>query len=287
VAEECTKLFTELTGVTCEIVYGGGGELMARVSAESAHPLGDVVEGVTAEVLQPYSQYIELYKLQVAQSLLTEEIPSDGLYAPGDVSVLAVLVNTNLLKESDYPKTWKDLSDPKYKGKIAFADPSASSSAYLQLCTMEQLYGWDFIKEFYKNLDGKILSGSSAVHKGVADGEYALGLSCENYGAKYIAASAPVAIVYPEDGTMKTKGGAAIVKGCPNMDNAKAYVEFTCSKEYSDIMAKYYRRGPRVDATLPAGLPKISEIKFMNYDYEAAGKREDILNNWNNVLKGD
>lgn len=286
VTEDMVALFTEMTGVTCEVLYGGGGELMARIAAEGANPLGDVVVGATAEVVLPYAEYLEPYKVTTDPTLLSQEGDSNGIYSPGGTNILVFMVNTNLLKEEDYPKTWKDLTDEKYFGQIAFSDPSASSSAYLQINVMQQLYGWDFLKEFYKNLDGKILGSSSTVPKATADGEYAIALTIENNAADYLDANAPVAVIYPEDGTMKTQGGAAIIKGAKNLENAKAYIEFTCTQEASKISAKYNRRGARNDVPLSNILPMMSEIKFMDYDYDLAADRETMLKGWNDVLTG-
>ena len=97
--------------------------------------------------------------------------------------------------------------NPALRGRIAMADPSKSSSAYEHLINM--LYamgqgdpdkGWDYVEKFCRNLGGKLLSGSSAVYKGVADGEYAVGCTFEEGGAKYVSYGAPVKLIYMPNG---------------------------------------------------------------------------------------
>ena len=87
-----------------------------------------------------------------------------------------------------------DLLNPALKGQIAFNDPTTSSSSFEQLVNM--LYamgdgnpenGWDYVEKLYANLDGKLLGTSSAVYKGVADGEYTVGLTFESAAANYIS----------------------------------------------------------------------------------------------------
>ena len=108
------------------------------------------------------------------------------------------MYNKNLVSEADAPKGWKDLLNPKWKGKIAFADPAKSGSAYTLLCTMITAFGkddgkgWEFIKALYANLDGKIQGSSSNSYKMVADGEYCIGLTQEKSVQNYLIAGANV-----------------------------------------------------------------------------------------------
>lgn len=85
---------------------------------------------------------------------------------------------------------FEDLLNPELKGTIAFGDPVNSSSAFQSLLAM--LYGmgkdgdplsdqaWDYVDQFIANLDGKMCNSSSQVYKGVAEGEYVVGLTWED-----------------------------------------------------------------------------------------------------------
>ena len=286
ISEEYFNAFTELTGVKVDVVYGGGGELLARVAAEAENPMCDVLIGATSDNLSRYTDYFQKYKLesvtpeQIGATELKEDYWTNG--AGGNVMIM--MVNTDLLDEADYPTTWKDLVDEKYFGKIAFADPTASSSAYIHLNCMMQLYGWDFVEKFYQNLDGKMINSSSTVPKVCADGEYAIALTIENYGADYTAAGSNIKVIYPEDGTMRTAGGSVIIKGCKNPENAKLFVEFMYSKAASEINVSFNRRCNRTDVALPAGLANFNDIYFFDYDYELAGDSEPILEKWNEIV---
>lgn len=286
ISEAYFAAFTELTGVKVDVVYGGGGELLARVAAEAENPLCDVLIGATSDNLSRYTDYFQKYKLesvtadQIGATELTEDYWTNG--AGGNVMIM--MVNTDLLDEADYPTTWKDLIDEKYFGKIAFADPTASSSAYIHLNCMMQLYGWDFVEKFYQNLDGKMINSSSTVPKVCADGEYAIALTIENYGAEYTAAGSNIKVIYPEDGTMRTAGGSVIIKNCKNPENAKLFVEFMYSKAVSEINVSFNRRCSRTDVALPAGLANFNDIYFFDYDYELAGDSEPILEKWNEIV---
>lgn len=286
ISEDYFAAFTELTGVKVDVVYGGGGELLSRIAAESENPLCDVLIGATSDNLTRYTEYFEPYKLEsVTPDVLGLEVLESDYWTDGPGgNVMIMMVNTDLLDEADYPTSWADLTDEKYFGQIAFSDPASSSSAYIHLNCMLQLYGWDFVEKFYQNLDGKMISSSSTVPKVCADGEYAIALTIENYGADYTAAGSNIKVIYPKDGTMRTAGGSVIMKNCKNPQNAKLFCEFMYSKAAAEINVSYNRRCERTDVELPAGLANFNEIYFFDYDYEMAGDSAPILEKWNEIV---
>ena len=179
-------------------------------------------------------------------------------------------------------KTYEDLLNPALKGKIAFADPSKSSSSYEHLINM--LYamgkgdpdkGWDYVEKLAKNLDGKLLSGSSAVYKGVADGEYAVGLTFEEGGAKYVADGAPVKLVYMKEGVISKPDGIYIIKNAKHMENAKKFIDFITSKEAQTLITqKLHRRSVRDDVAAPVGLLPKTEINSILDNEEVVNKNK-------------
>ena len=86
--------------------------------------------------------------------------------------------------------------------------------------------GWAYVEKLCGNLDGKLLSGSSAVYKGVADGEYIVGLTFEEGSAKYVADGAPVKLVYMKEGVISKPDGIYIIKNAKHMENAKKFIDF-------------------------------------------------------------
>ena len=86
--------------------------------------------------------------------------------------------------------------------------------------------GWAYVEKLCGNLDGKLLSGSSAVYKCVADGEYTVGLTFEEGGAKYVADGAPVKLVYMKEGVISKPDGIYIIKNAKHMENAKKFIDF-------------------------------------------------------------
>lgn len=288
------KEFQEETGIEVDIVAAGTGELLKRVESEAKNPLGDVLWGGGAESLAAFNEYFESYESPELENIDEHYYDADFKWIGESPLPMVIMYNTNLVDEKDVPKSWTDLTNEAFKGQIAMADPAKSGSAYTILATMIQAHdskeaGWDFIADFYKNLDDKILTSSSAVYKGVADGEYAVGLTLEKEAIKYVLSGSPVKIVYPEDGTSAIPDGIAVIKGAKNEENAKKFVDFALSKNTQTIMSeKLSRRSIRKDGPAPEGLPNLDEIKLVDYDFDwVSGNKEEILNQWKQIVISD
>jgi iron(III) transport system substrate-binding protein len=170
-----------------------------------------------------------------------------------------------------------DLADPKWKGKVCSATPDKSGSAYMQLNNVLLAYkdnGWDVYKKLLANFF--ISTSSGAVPKFVNDGEAAIGITLEDNAFRYVQGGGPVKIVYPEDGAIAAPDGIAIVKGAPHPDAAKVFVDWCLSKSAQDfLVAKMFRRTVRVDGANPPGLPALSKIKTLPYNFADAARNKD------------
>ncbi len=288
------KEFQEKTGITVDVVAAGTGELLKRIEAESGSPLCDVFWGGGADSLAAYSKYFDKFTPTDIDSIDKTYVSTDGLWTGESPLPMVLMYNKKLVGESDVPKGWGDLINAKFKGKIAYADPAKSGSSYTILCTMLTAFGkddgkgWDFIKKFVSNLDGKILGSSGDVYKKVSDGEYSVGLTLEKEAIKYVQAGADVGIVYPSEGTSAVPDGIAIVKGCKNKENAETFMNFVLSKECQTMMANdFARRGVRLDTDPPKGVPVMKDIKLVNYDFSwASSQKEQIMEKWKDVIVG-
>ncbi len=277
--EPIVKKFEAVTGIQTEVVAAGTGELLKRVEAEAANPLTDVMWGGTLSVLEPSKKFFETYQSPEAASFVDEAKDPDGKITGFTLVPSVLMVNTKLIGNIKV-EGYQDLLNPALKGKIAFADPSKSSSSFEHVVKM--LYamgkgdpekGWAFVQELAKNLDGKLLSGSSAVYKGVADGEYTVGLTFEEGAATYVKSKAPVKIVYMNEGVISKADGTAIVKGAKNLENAKKFVDFVSSKETQTmIAAQLNRRSVRKDVPPGEGLMPLPQIKLIKDNTEVVNK---------------
>lgn len=289
-----TNGFTKKTGIKVNLVVAGTGELLKRIQAESENPLGDVIFGGGAESLNSYKKYFAPYRSTNHNNIDPLFRDPEDKWFGFAVLPMVMIYNTDLVTKKEAPASWNDLIDPKWNGKIAMASPVKSGSAYTITATLLTAFGkdsetgFDFVKKFIANLDGKVLGGSSAVPKGVVDKEYYIGLTLESSAVKYKNAGGHIEIAYPSEGTSVVADGAALIKGATNEENAKLFLDYIGSKEVQEILAtKFNIRGVRTDVALPKGLGPISDIKLLDYDFDWASKsKKDIVKRWKNIVSG-
>lgn len=265
--------FEAQTGIKVEIVSAGTGELLKRIEAESEKPLADIQCGGGPAVVLPYAEYFEPYTSVNEDSQLDSCKNVDGVITGYNVLPLCMVVNTNLIGDVEI-NGYEDLLQPELKGKIAFVDPAQSATGLQHLTNMlavmgdgDEEKGWAYVEQFVDNLDGKLGSSSSGVGKGVADGEYVVGLTHEGYATDLVNDGYPVKAVYPEEGLVVVTGTLQIVKNCNNLENAKKFVDFITSKEIQTAAAEtLHARGTNKEAPAPEGLPDISEMNVIVED---------------------
>ncbi|MEI0557481.1 ABC transporter substrate-binding protein [Brachyspira intermedia] len=276
-------------GINVDIIAAGVGELLKRVESEKDNPLGDILWGGSLNTVKPKVELFENYTTTNEASIADAYKNVEGAITRFTAIPSVIMVNTNLAGNIKI-EGYEDLLNPALKGKIAFADPSASSSSFEHLVNM--LYamgngdpekGWDYVQKLCANLDGKLLSGSSAVYKGVADGEYTVGLTFEEGGANYVSAGSPVKLVYMKEGVIIKPDGIYIIKNAKNLENAKKFVDYATSYEaQKTINDKLNRRSVRNDLPPSAILQSVDTINVITDDEAVVDQNKQ---NWLNKFK--
>jgi iron(III) transport system substrate-binding protein len=265
--------FTKETGIAVQPVEAGSGVLVKRMSSEKERPQGDIIWGISRSLLQSNAALFAPYRSKNVDAVPAEYRDPNDLWIGNNLHLLVLLQNTKLVPEGQGPKSWDDLLDPKWKGKIAFTDPANSGSAYTNVTLLAQLWGnndaaWEKVTKLFANM--KVLNKSSLVFSGVGNGEYPIGISLEYAGYIWASNGAPIKTIYPTDGTVVAMEGVGIIKGGPNPESAKVFVDFINRKDTREmIFAKTFRRPARQDldfTKLPGSMPALSTIKLATYD---------------------
>ena len=264
--------FEERTGTRVYVKTGGTGELL-RMVEQQEEPRCDIFWGGSLSTTIPKAELFSPYT-SVNEGMVQPEFRNRQGNMTRFTDIPSVLmVNTNLI--GDIPvEGYQDLLRPELKGKIAMCDPATSSSAYEHLINM--LYamgegdpeaGWDYVRAFCENLDGKLLGGSSQVYRGVAEGRFAVGLTFEEGAAHYVAAGGPVKLVYMKEGVVSTPDCVCIVKGSRHMEQAREFVDFVTGKDAQTVISgSLDRRSVRIDVEEPDYLPDKSQIHMIQAD---------------------
>lgn len=196
-----------------------------------------------------------------------------------------LIVNTKLVPEADRPTSLLDLTDRKWKGKVAIAKPQFGTTATQAACLFEVL-GPEAAKTFYRGLkanDVQVVPGNKQSARGVANGDFAVGLTDTDDALIELNAGKPVALVFPDAtghpahrrlGVLYIPNTVAVIKGCPNPDGAKRLVDHLMRPETEAKLATgggfQIPLNPRATADLPAALVTPSQVKVMTVDWDRA-----------------
>lgn len=282
--------FEEKYDVDVELVGLGTGELITRIQAEAENPQADILWGGVVESYIPISDYLDSYESPEIPNLVDGAWDADTFkWYAFDLEPMVMIYNKSMVETA--PTRWDDLLKEEYKGNIATADPVQSSSAFGVIQSIIAAYGqeddggYEFLAKLVPQLDGKMTSGSSAVYKGVADGEYAIGLTYEEAALKYIDSGADIDVVYPEEGTGILISPVAIVKGAPNLENAKLFVDYVIGQEAQSQLAGVFRRTSRKDIELPDTFTSTDSIPKANYSTDWVVEHTEEFNTiWEDLI---
>jgi iron(III) transport system substrate-binding protein len=198
-----------------------------------------------------------------------------------------LIVNTKLVAEGERPASIYDLADPKWKGKVGIARPTAGTTASHAACLFAAL-GEEKAKEFFRGLranDVQILGGNKQVAVNVASGRIAFGLTDTDDAMIEIERAGPVTIVYPDRqpdqlGTLFIPNTLAIVRGCPHPEQAKNLIDYLLSPGVEEKLAlgpsAQIPLNPTVKAELRVETPRT--VKAMVVDFAAATRQWDAAN---------
>ena len=276
--------------INVEVIAAGTGELTQRIAAEAENPQGDVLWGGGADTLAGFPDLFQPFVSEHDDVIGDAYKDADDLWIGESPLPMVFIYNKTLIDEADVPKTWEDLCNENLKGKIAYANPAKSGSAYTQLCTM--LFsqptldeGWALVDKFIDNLDGKLQDGSSACHKYVASGEYTIGVTLEKSAVLY-ADNPDIGFVYPEKNSA-VPDGISLVKNCPNQENAELFINFVLGLECQKDQNENWKRRPVRSDLPPVGLCELSELDLGDYDFAyAATEKANIIEKWNDLTVG-
>jgi iron(III) transport system substrate-binding protein len=265
------------------------GVITARILAEKASPKADIILALAASSLLLFKKegLLETYQPVGAETLKPQFKSADGSYTGMDAFLGVVCYNTveGSKAGTTAPKSYKDLLDPKFKGRLVMPHPTSSGTGYLMVAAwlqgMGETEGWKFMDGLHENMAVYTHSGSAPCVQ-AAKGERLAGLGFDMRGAKEKTNGAPIDIILPSEGAGWDMEASSIIKGTKNLAVAKKVMDWVASKPANELFSKYYALVAHNDVkNLPQNYPVDAEVKMAKIDLEKmANDREAILKEW-------
>jgi iron(III) transport system substrate-binding protein len=195
-----------------------------------------------------------------------------------------LMVNTDMVK--DDLRSFRDLLDPKWKGKISFLDPSRSGTGSNQVAILYEQFGEDFVKKLFidqepmitrerRQLTDALIRGAHPISFGAEDGEI----------ERLMAEGMPVKVIYSlEDMAGSISGGNMIglLDRAPHPNAARVFVNWMASKEGGEIYGRALKMvSARTDIDSASYMPPevipqpgVKYFDVYDYNFTVTGKEE-------------
>jgi iron(III) transport system substrate-binding protein len=283
-AEKVARAFeAKYPGVAVRVERTGAERVFQRIGQEYASRIYavDVVNSSDAAhlivwkrdgILAPYVTE------DMAKHYPADHKDPDGQFASFRVFLCPVGYNTNLVKKEDAPKSFADLLDPKWTGKIVKAHPSYSGTILTATYQMSRDIGWSYFEKLAKQKIMQVQSASDPPKK-LALGERAIMADGIEYGMFQLKETGrPVELVYPSEGTPLIIGPNAIFKNAPNPNAARLLQSYMFSPECQQLIvdAGGMRSAHALVKEKPGRTP-LKDIKLMKDDPVAVEKQSEAI----------
>jgi iron(III) transport system substrate-binding protein len=293
VAERIARAFeTKYPGIDVRVERSGGERIFQRIGQEYASKIHavDVVNSSDAAhfivwkrdgILAPYVPE------DVAEHYPAEHKDPDGLHASWRIWLCVIGYNTKLVKADEAPKSFADLLDPKWAGKMVKAHPGYSGTIMTATFQMARDLGWSYFEKLAQQKVMQVQSSADPPKK-LALGERAVMADGNEYNLVQLKEKGePVEIVYPAEGTPIIIGPSGVMKDAPNPNAARLLQCFMFSTECQQLMVDF--GGLRSFHALvkdPATRRPLSSIKLMKDDAAAVEQQaEDIKARYTKYFK--
>jgi iron(III) transport system substrate-binding protein len=273
VGEKLGKAFeAQYPGMQVQIERSGSERLFQRIDQEFASNIraADVVNSSDASHFITWKKngWLAPFVTQdIAQHFLAEYRDPDGMSATTRIYLSSIAYNTNLVKPDDAPKSFADLLDPKWAGKMVKGHPAYSGTIMTATFQPVREFGWDYYEKLSKQRVMQVQSSTDPPKK-LALGERAVMADGNEYNVVLLKeAGQPVEPVYPTEGTPTVSGPTGIFANAPHPNAARLFQAWLHTREtqqfFIDFSAQY---SVHAQVQSKPGRRKISDVKLMKED---------------------
>ena len=276
VGEKLGKAFeAQYPGIALQIERSGSERLFQRVDQEFASNIraADVINSSDASHFISWKKngwLAPFVSEDIAQHFRPEFRDPDGMSATSRIYLSSIAYNTNLVKPEDAPKSFADMLDTKWAGKMVKGHPAYSGTIMTATFQIVRELGWEYFEKLSKQRVMQVQSSTDPPKK-LALGERAVMADGNEYGVVLLKeAGQPIEPVYPSEGSPTISGPTGIFATAPHPNAARLFQAWLHTREtqqfYTDCTAQY---SAHAQVQSKPGRRKISDIKLMKED--AAG----------------
>jgi iron(III) transport system substrate-binding protein len=275
-AETLSKAFeAKFPGIQVKVERSGSERVYQRIAQEYSSKIAavDFVNSADAAHALAWKKdglLMAYMPEDVAKHFTPGTFDPEGYYATHRVHLSAIAYNTTMVKPEDAPKSYADLLDPKWIGRMVKGNPNYSGTIMTATFQMARDLGWEYFEKLAKMKVMQVQSSTDPPKK-IALGERAVMVDGGHYNVmQHKEKGAPLELVFPTEGCPYVSNPSAIFKAAPHPNAAKLMHNWMMSGEGQERMfdATYSFTMHRGVKPKP-GFKSLKDIKTMKEDPEA------------------
>jgi iron(III) transport system substrate-binding protein len=293
VAERLGKAFeAKYPGIAVRVERSGAERIYQRIAQEQ----GSGINAVDVANSTDPAHYLDWKKSgwlapyvpdDVAKYFPADQFDPDGMYATSCAWLEAIGYNTDLVKREDAPKSYADLLDPKWQGKIVKGHPGYSGAIMTATFILVRDLGWPYLEKLSQQ---KVMQVQSAADppKKILLGERAVMADGNDYNLVLLRDQGrPVEPVYPTEGSPLIIVPSGIFQSAPNPNAARLFQSFFLGAETQQMLVDDYALRSFHAQVKEKGTRKpLSEIKLLKAPAaEVLAQSEDIKARYSKLFK--
>jgi len=284
VAEKFAKAFeAKYPGITVRVERSGAERVFQRIGQEMGSRIyaADVVNSADAAhfIVWRREGWLAPYlPEEVARHFAAEHYDPDGLFVTTRIWLSSLGYNTTLVKPQDAPKSYADLLDPKWTGKMVKAPPAYSGTIMTATFQIARELGWGYLERLAKQRIMQVQSSTDPPKK-LALGERMVMADGNDYNLIQLREQGQaVEVIYPAEGTPLVTGPSGVFKSAPNPNAARLFQNWLHSVEAQQLLVDFAaQHSPHALVKEKPGRKKLSEIKLFKDDPAGVEKASEEI----------
>lgn len=273
VGEKLGKAFeAAYPGISVQIERSGSERLFQRIDQEFGSGIRavDVVNSADASHFIPWKKngwLMPFVPEDVARHFPENYRDPDGMSVTTRLWLSSIACNTNLVKAEDAPKSFAELLDPKWAGKMVKGHPAYSGTIMTATFQLVRELGWNYLEKLARQRVMQVQSSTDPPKK-LSLGERAVMADGNEYGVVLLKeAGQPVEPIYPAEGTPTISGPTGIFATAPHPSAAKLFQAWLHTRETQQFFVDFTaQHSLHAQVQSKPGRRKLSDIKLMKED---------------------
>ena len=278
-ATKAAKTFETKYGITVQLERSGAERIYQRIGQEYSSSVHAVDVATTSDVghcvTWKAANWLTPYVPADTAAWPDAAVAADGTYIVDKFTLVISGYNSRLVKAEEAPKSWVDLLDPKWKGKLVKAHPGYSGAITNATFALSNLLGWEYFERLAKQGVMQVQSATDPPTR-CAQGERAvMADAAEVTTLRLIGQGAPLVPVYPTEGVPAVAVASVLMTKAPRPNAARLFLHYLASSECQQLNIDHGSRSFDPAAKEPASWTPIKQIKLIHNDAAALAQAAD------------